>query len=69
MRGDRMSGVLVSDLRKDAALPAQILAVAGLGGEQFPRADIRADWHPLKNASGIGLPSKRGEDRHFLLHM
>jgi exodeoxyribonuclease V gamma subunit len=67
MRGDRMSGVLVSDLRKDAALPAQILAVAGLGGEQFPRADIRADWHPLKNASGIGLPSKRGEDRHFLL--
>jgi len=67
MRGDRMSGVLVSDLRKDAALPAQILAVAGLGGEQFPRADTRADWHPLKNATGIGLPSKRGEDRHFLL--
>ena len=67
MKGDRMSGVLVSDFRKDAALPAQILAVAGLGGEQFPRADSRPDWHPLKTATGTGLPSKRGEDRHFLL--
>jgi len=67
MKADRMSGVVISDLRKDAALPAQILAVAGLGAEQFPRADSRPDWHPLKTATGTGLPSKRSEDRHFLL--
>lgn len=67
MKADRMSGVVVSDLRKDAALPAQILAVAGLGAELFPRPDSRPDWHPLKTATGIGLPSKRAEDRHFLL--
>ncbi|RFC41786.1 MAG: Exonuclease V gamma subunit [Verrucomicrobia bacterium] len=67
MKADRMSGVIVSDLRKDAALPAQILAIAGLGGDKFPRADSRPDWHPLKTATGTGIPSKRGEDRHFLL--
>ena len=67
MKSDRMSGVMVSDLRKDAALPARFVAVAGLGADSFPRSEHRPDWHPLQEAKGIGLPNRRNEDRHFLL--
>ncbi len=61
------AGILVAPLEELSGTPARVVAVVGLGREQFPRRDERPVWHPLGATRRPGDPDQRAEDRHALL--
>lgn len=65
--GHRSGALTVSALEPMRAIPHKVIALIGLDGDDFPRADHRPGFHLLEQRRLLGDPRGADQDRYALL--